>query len=141
MLSSNQIQSSAVSEFTDSCVLIVDDSEAFVSLLDAFLSAEVSCRVVSCGEGRGVLDLARLHRPHLIVLDLVLPDLHGQEVCRLLAEHPETADIPVILMSGMAPSKDWTPGKNVERFMAKPFPMGSFVDVVRDLLAGGQKAA
>ena len=82
------------------CVLVVDDSESFVALLDAFLSSEAGCRVASCGGGREALELARRLQPAVILLDIVLPDLQGHEVCRQLAEHPETAGIPVILMRG-----------------------------------------
>ena len=123
------------------CVLVVDDSESFVALLDAFLSSEAGCRVASCGGGREALELARRLQPAVILLDIVLPDLQGHEVCRQLAEHPETAGIPVILMSGMPPRNGWEAWGNVVRFFAKPFPLGALVEQVRGLLAGTERAA
>ena len=115
-------------------VLVVDDSEPFVALLDAFLTSELACEVVSYGEGAGVVELARRLKPGLILLDLVLPDVHGHEVCRRLAEDPDTAGIPVVLMSGMSPGDGWQARPNVLRFMAKPFQLGALADVVHHVL-------
>src|SRR5256884_9230846 len=67
-------------------------------------------------QGRLGLDLAREHRPDLILLDLHLPDLPGQEVLRRLLDQPRTRGIPVLILSA-----DATPG-HVERLLAARAP-------------------
>jgi CheY-like chemotaxis protein len=90
-------------------------------------------------QGRLGLDLAREHRPDLILLDLHLPDMTGAEVLDLLGEDPATSDIPVVIISA-----DATPGQ-IQRllsagaleYLTKPLDVRRFLDVVDTTLNGG----
>lgn len=80
-------------------ILIVDD--------DADQAEVLSCRLHSQGYqtltadcGEQALDLVRAERPHLVLLDLLLPDADGFEVCRELSDDQSTTSIPVIIVSG-----------------------------------------
>lgn len=86
-------------------VLIVDDMPAMLVPIAAALE-EVGIHVLVAQDGREALHRTRLTRPDLVLLDVMMPELDGIEVCRLLKEAEETADIPVILMTGMAEQAD-----------------------------------
>lgn len=88
-------------------------------------------------QGGLALDLAREHCPDLILLDVHLPDIDGDEVLRRLREHSDTRDIPVVVVSAEA-----TPRK-IERFLeagaraylTKPLDVKQFLEVVDEILA------
>jgi len=90
-------------EVTDpqpSTVLIVDDDHDQVEVLRTRLRRQ-GFRPKGAYCGRTALAAAREERPDLILLDLRLPDIDGFHICSELADHPSTADIPVIILSGM----------------------------------------
>ncbi len=80
-------------------ILIVDDNPVNLKVLRALLSKE-SYELIAANLGQAALDMVRAN-PHfdLIILDVVLPDISGLEVCRRLKQDPLTAHIPVILIS------------------------------------------
>jgi two-component system cell cycle response regulator len=82
-------------------ILIVDDMASSRSILKLKL-ASARYDMAEAENGRDALDKARQFRPDLILLDLMLPDLHGTEVCRRLRADPATADIPVIVVTGLS---------------------------------------
>jgi len=82
----------------DRCVLIVDDDPEAASLIAAHLS-RAGYRTVSATSGTEAVWLARASTPFAITLDLMMPDMDGFEVMRELKRHPETAEVPVIMVS------------------------------------------
>ncbi len=81
-------------------ILIIDDDESLTDVLALRLQKQGFDPItVSTGE-RG-LERARSRQPALILLDLCLPDVDGFEVCRQLADSPETCSIPVVILSGL----------------------------------------
>jgi len=80
-----------------STILVVDDTPANVDLLEAFLSAEYSIRVATCGVE--ALKSAQKIQPDLILLDITMPGMNGYEVCGHLKDTPHLRDIPVIFLS------------------------------------------
>ncbi len=90
-------------------------------------------------QGQLGLELARIHQPDLILLDLHLPDMPGEEVLRLLCENPITHSIPVLVLSA-----DATP-RQVEHLMAagawsyvtKPLNVKEFIKVLNEALCAG----
>jgi len=88
---------------------------------------------------RGV-ELARSGRPDAIVLDSILPDLRGTEVCSQLQENRSTATIPIVAMSGRDARRlraDFERFAAVKAFLEKPCPRGALVASIRDLLRSG----
>ena len=81
-------------------ILVIDDDESQVAALDYCLRRQ-GFRVVTAFSGYRALELARQAEPHLILLDLRLPDIEGFDVCAKLADAPETSGIPIIILSGM----------------------------------------
>lgn len=77
-----------------------------LKLIERVLAHRPSVELAPTMQGRLGLDLAREHRPDLILLDLHLPDMQGDEVLRQLRRDPDTAHIPVVVISAEA-----TPGQ------------------------------
>jgi signal transduction histidine kinase/CheY-like chemotaxis protein len=111
-------------------VLYIEDNLANVQLVERVVDLRPRARLLSAMQGLLGLDLAREHRPDLILLDLHLPDVSGEDVLRRLGDDPRTRDIPVVVLSA-----DATP-REIERlratgaraYLTKPFD-------VRELLA------
>src|SRR3954454_13599413 len=82
-------------------VLVVDDSLSQRIHL-AHTLHEAGFEVREAATGAEALRLAAEHRPHLVVLDVVLPDIQGYEVCRRLKADPATAACLVLMLSGVA---------------------------------------
>src|SRR5690348_8720479 len=80
-------------------VLIVDDDPDIVSFLEEAL--EIAGYASRTAIGAGALPIARDEQPQLILLDLQMPGMSGDEVCRRLKADPATAAIPVIIMSAL----------------------------------------
>jgi PAS domain S-box-containing protein len=79
-------------------VLVVDDIRANVHLITELLEA-IGYATTFVTSGRGVLDRVNLAHPDLILLDLMMPEMDGLEVCAKLKENPETSDIPIIFLT------------------------------------------
>jgi DNA-binding response OmpR family regulator len=81
--------------------LIVDDDQAVVDLISEILAgdARFETKVVNNGFGAGIL--AKEYHPDLIILDVMLPDINGQQVCELLRKDPTMSGIKIICISGM----------------------------------------
>jgi CheY-like chemotaxis protein len=93
-------------------VLYIEDNVSNLRLVEQVLGRRPQTTLLSAMQGQLGLDLAREHRPDLILLDLHLPDVPGDEVLRRLREEPQTRGIPVVILSA-----DATPGQ-VERLLA-----------------------
>jgi signal transduction histidine kinase/ActR/RegA family two-component response regulator len=119
-------------------VLYVEDNLSNFRLVERVLQRRPEIKLLSALQGRLGLELARNHRPDLILLDLHLPDVPGLEVLRRLREMPATAGIPVVIVSA-----DATPGQvkrllesGATAYLTKPLDVRQFLDVVdRTLMA------
>jgi len=103
-------------------ILVVDDEPSIVDLLrEALRYAGFS--VTSTDNGPDAVRLARESRPDLIVLDVMMPGRDGFEVLRTLKAQPETAAIPVVLLTAKATDSDvWEGWKSgADYYMTKPF--------------------
>lgn len=86
-------------------ILIVDDS-AFFRRANASALTHAGYEVISAADGEEGLRLAREHKPDLVILDLMLPKLPGHLVLRELRSQPETASIPVMVLSSLSQAND-----------------------------------
>lgn len=80
-------------------ILIVDDEPANLATLRQVLSPEHS--LIFARSGKEALAACVKHRPALVLLDVIMPEMDGYEVCRKLKENPETAHIPIIFVTGL----------------------------------------
>ncbi len=103
-------------------VLVVDDDDAVRSTLQKLLRREGYQVLTSC-DGSSALQAFRRHRPDLVLLDVIIPELGGFEVCRILKENPETCLTPVVLLTGLGDVSDRVLGieAGADDFLSKPF--------------------
>ena len=122
-------------------VLYAEDNPSNLRLVERVLGERGGVRLLAAPRGEVVQGLARQHRPDLVLLDLHLPDLDGEEVLRRLQADPRTTGLPVVVVSA-----DVTPGQ-VERLLAagateyltKPLDVPRFLEVVERVLQGARR--
>jgi DNA-binding response OmpR family regulator len=109
-------------------VLIEDDADLY-ALVKYNLEKE-GFTIVGGQTGRGVVDLCRRERPDLLLLDIMLPDSDGLDICKSIRQHPELAHIPVIFLTARASETDRIVGLELgaNDYIVKPF-------FVRELVA------
>ena len=118
-------------------VLYIEDNLSSVELIQRLLGRTRETRLLSAMQGRLGLDLAREHRPDLILLDLNLPDIGGAEVMRLLQDDAKTRRIPVIVISADATSAQIRRLRDagVRAYLTKPLDVKKFFGLVNDIRA------
>jgi DNA-binding response OmpR family regulator len=109
-------------------VLIEDDADLF-ALLKYNLEKD-GFAMVGAQTGKGAIELCRRERPDLILLDIMLPDSDGLDICKGIRQHPELAHIPVIFLTARASETDRIVGLELgaNDYIVKPF-------FVRELIA------
>jgi len=124
-------------------ILYVEDNLTSLRLVERILAGRPETRLLAAMQGRLALDLARQHRPHLILLDLHLADISGEEVLRLLGEDPATSRIPVIALSSAPEQGDGTRIRSLGAagFLVKPIDVTRFQAMVERVLGGGLSGA
>ncbi|MBV9656683.1 MAG: response regulator transcription factor [Verrucomicrobia bacterium] len=103
-------------------VLLVDDEPDVADLVRYRLQG-AGHEVMVASDGLTALRLARERRPDLLVLDLMLPQMSGQEVCRQLKSDPETASIPIIMLTARGQPAERIAGLEIgaDDYVTKPF--------------------
>lgn len=105
-------------------VMIVEDEEDIFKLLQYNLTRE-GFEVDGLNRGDGAVDAIARRKPDLVLLDLMLPGLGGLEICRLLKANPETAGIPVVMLTAKGEESDVVVGLQMgaDDYVSKPFSM------------------
>lgn len=116
-------------------ILIVDDEPDALELV-AFNMKEAGYEVATAGNGEDALTQARALLPQLIVLDLMLPEIDGLEVCKLLRRDPRTSGIPIVMLTAKAAEIDRVLGLELgaDDYVTKPFSPRELVLRVKRLL-------
>ncbi|HEY4135076.1 MAG TPA: PleD family two-component system response regulator [Alphaproteobacteria bacterium] len=102
-------------------VLVVDDVPANVKILEAKLTAEYF-EVLTASHGRAALEVALAEQPDIILLDVMMPEMDGFEVCRRLKADPRTVHIPVVMVTALSDIGDRVTGleAGADDFLTKP---------------------
>jgi two-component system alkaline phosphatase synthesis response regulator PhoP len=103
-------------------ILIVEDEEDVLELVRYNLEKN-GCRTDTALNGRKALEQIRSKQPDLILLDLMLPELDGLEVCRSVKRDPKTANIPVVMLTAKGSEADIVAGLEMgaDDYITKPF--------------------
>jgi len=117
-------------------VLVVEDDPTILQLLEVNFEME-GFTVVRAEDGLLGLEAARSKRPDVIVSDVMMPNMSGLEMVSELKNDPETAGIPVILLSAKAQGSDVRQGieAGADDYVTKPFEPLDLIDRVNSLLA------
>jgi signal transduction histidine kinase/CheY-like chemotaxis protein len=117
-------------------ILYVEDNPSNVELVEQILADRPGVRLLTAGRGELALEAAARHRPDLILLDLHLPDISGEEVLRRLRQDGSIGSTPVVVITA-----DATPGRSrpleqmgITTFMSKPLDVAAFRAVVDSVL-------
>jgi len=81
-------------------ILVVDDNEQNLELIQAYLE-DLKCNSIPARDGISAIELIKESKPDLVLLDVMMPRMSGFEVCRRLKSNPETADLPVIMVTAL----------------------------------------
>lgn len=121
-------------------ILVVDDEPDAVELIEFNLKA-AGYDVVRANDGEEALKKARMTLPDLIILDLMLPEVDGMEVCKLLRRDQKTSAIPVVMVTAKAAEIDRVLGLELgaDDYVTKPFSPRELVLRVKRLLRTGEK--
>ena len=114
-------------------ILVVDDEHNIVELARLYLTNE-SYRVIEAGDGEAALELAHTQQPDLMVLDIMLPNLDGWEVCKRLRK--EGNELPIIMLTARDDDVDKIVGLEIgaDDYMTKPFNPRELVARVKAIL-------
>ena len=116
-------------------VMIVEDNELNMKLFRDLIEASGD-ETVRTRNGLEALDLARKHRPDLILMDIQLPEVSGLDVTRWLKEDDDLHKIPVIAVTAFAMKGDEERIREggCEAYLSKPISVGKFIETVRHFL-------
>ncbi len=123
-------------------VLYIEDNLSNLQLVERVLSRRQGVKLISAMRPQLGLDLAGEHQPDLVLLDLHLPDMPGQEVLRRLRSNPKLAEIPVVVLSADArPSLiEQLLQQGARAFLTKPLDVKELLGLLDDVAAGRKRA-
>jgi signal transduction histidine kinase/CheY-like chemotaxis protein len=126
----------AVRGDTGGTVLYIEDNLSNLRLLERVLDRRPGITLLSAMQGRRGLELARDHRPDLILLDLHLPDLSGRDVLAALRGEPSTRDIPVVILSADATERqiERLLAEGARHYLTKPLDVQLLLTLLDDVL-------
>lgn len=116
-------------------ILIVEDNELNMKLFHDLLEVH-GYTTLQTKDGREALQLAREHRPDLILMDIQLPEVSGLEVTKWIKEDDELKSIPVIAVTAFAMKGDEEKIRSggCEAYIAKPISVNSFLETIQTVL-------
>jgi PAS domain S-box-containing protein len=119
-----------------STVLYIEDNLANLHLVETVLSRMGHIEVLTAMQGQLGIELARTHAPDLILLDLHLPDMDGEDVARVLLADDATRAIPIVVLSADAYSsvRRRLLAMGVDAYVTKPFDVAKMIELVERLL-------
>ena len=116
-------------------ILVVEDEESLL-ILESILLTSKGYDVQGSTNGQEALDMLAESQPDLILLDIMLPNMDGFEVCRRIKEAPETRHIPVIMLTAKKSREDMAKGHEVgaDWYITKPFKSANVVETIQRFL-------
>lgn len=116
-------------------ILIVDDEESIRNSLAAIFDL-YGYQTKTAKDGRDALAQFWDDQPDLVVLDAMMPNLNGYEVCEILKEDPDSRRTPILMLTARRREQDrgLSYALGADRYMSKPFRLQELLDCVEDLL-------
>lgn len=116
-------------------ILVVEDEESLLKLESILLTSK-GYLVTGVMDGRAALEEIKTNRPDLVILDIMLPEIDGFEVCRRIKENNETKSIPVVMLTAKKSNQDVERGRQVgaDAYITKPFRSARVMEVIEGLI-------
>ena len=118
---------SAIAVLPVRTILVVDDESAIRDLIVAVLEDE-GYRAIGAGSGRRALELIAVEAPDLVLMDIMMPEMDGQEALRRLRQLERSVPLPVILMSAAFTADRLD--QHIAAFLPKPFDLDLLLEIV-----------
>lgn len=117
-------------------ILIVEDEPSLLKLESILLNSR-GYNVKGVGDGQAALDAVATMKPDLVLLDIMLPNINGFEVCRQIKENEATCHILVIMLTAKKSDEDLAKGKQVgaDDYITKPFKSEKVVKTIQRFLS------
>ena len=118
-------------------ILVIEDENDIVTILQ-FRLAKAGFEILIARDGKNGLSMARKHNPDLIILDLMLPELPGEEVCKAIREDDDEnfSHIPIIMVTAKIGDVDRVIGKSLgaTSYITKPFDIEDLLTEIQKIL-------
>lgn len=121
-------------------ILVIDDDTSLLQMMSMMLK-RAGHEPILVSDGQEGIFIAREEHPDLAVVDIMMPDLSGHEVCRRLRQEPATADIPLLVLTALPQfrERDLAAEAGADDFVRKPVTRDDLVSRVEELLASGPR--
>jgi CheY-like chemotaxis protein len=122
-------------------ILIVDDESSLRTLLKAIFLSENSYQIMEAADGNEAIELINKNKPHVIILDVMMPGQSGFEVCEKIKKNPDLKDIITIILTakGQETDKEWAKSVGADYFLSKPFSPIDLLELVQSLHGNAAK--
>ncbi|HKL48522.1 MAG TPA: response regulator [Desulfuromonadales bacterium] len=119
-------------------ILVVEDEESLLKLESILLTSK-GYEVQGVTNGQAALDAIAEEKPDLVLLDIMLPEMDGFEVCRRIKENPQTKDLPVVMLTAKKSREDMARGQQVgaDWYITKPFKSVNVIETIQRFLNKG----
>lgn len=117
-------------------IMVIDNDPAISKILKVNLGAN-GHEVLAYTNGKDALNDVFIIKPDLIVLDIVLPEIDGWEILKIIKDHPLEADIKVMLLTAKSSMRDKFIGRVIlkaDAYVTKPFDLNELMGIIRKLL-------
>ncbi len=117
-------------------ILIVDDDEKFQALIRAFLETDNAYELLILSDAKGILSHVHKFKPDVILLDLLMPNIGGIEICEMLNGDPLGSGIPIIIVSSLEKDTDrlYAYKQGVVDFLIKPSNKDEMIKAIQKAL-------
>ncbi len=118
-------------------VLVVDDEDMTRKLLRLMLAHD-GFTIIEAEDGQQALDMIAESQPDIVILDVMMPNMDGFTACQILRSRPETATLPIIMLSARSQVEAMRAGlqSGADRYMTKPISKPELVQTITELLSG-----
>ena len=119
-------------------ILIVDDSPSQLMGMKRIVE-KLGHEAITAEDGAAGVEVAKLKKPDLILMDVVMPNLNGFQATRAISKESATSHIPIVLVTTKDQETDkvWGMRQGAKAYITKPFNENQLIEVINSLLAGG----